>query len=240
MEKYQSKIPIFDWRCDGVTTISCDTHKFGYATKGTSVLMFRSAEIRRFAYFLCNQSTIGLYCTPTIQGSRNGAVIACAWSVMMKLGKNGYIEEATKIMNATDYIKYEIINNNKINKYIKIMGEPLMSVVAWRLTPTIKKRIDGIHVYQISDAMKKYGWSLNNCKDPACTHMCVTAINSNGARKFIDNLIDAIDDVVNNNHKYKKTSGALYGAMVEMGEKQAKDDYMRTYLDVISDLPSKL
>ena len=68
MDKYKNRIPIFDWRCKGITTISCDTHKFGYATKGTSVLMFRSPEIRHFSYFLCNQSTIGLYCTPTIQG----------------------------------------------------------------------------------------------------------------------------------------------------------------------------
>ena len=68
MDKYKDRIPVFDWRCKGVTTISCDTHKFGYATKGTSVLMFKSPEIRHFAYFLCNQSTIGLYCTPTIQG----------------------------------------------------------------------------------------------------------------------------------------------------------------------------
>merc|ERR1712154_360307 len=141
----------------GVTTISCDTHKFGFATKGTSVLMFKSAEIRRFAYFLCNQSTIGLYATPTIQGSRNGAVIACAWTVMMNLGQNGYIDETTKIMDAVDYIKYEIINNDGINKYIEIIGNPLTSVIAWKLTENVKKEIKNIHVYQISDAMKKFG-----------------------------------------------------------------------------------
>ena len=173
-------------------------------------------------------------------GSRNGAVIACAWSVMMKLGKNGYIDEATKIMNAVEYVKYEIMYNEKINKYIQIMGDPVMSVIAWTLRPNIKKKIKGIHEFQISDAMKKYGWSLNNCKSPACTHLCVTSINSNGARKFVSYLIDSIHDVVENNHKYKKTSGAMYGAMIEMGTKQSKEDYMRTYLDVISDLPSKL
>ena len=158
----------------------------------------------------------------------------------MKLGKDGYIREATKIMDATDYIRYEIENNPKINKYIEIMGDPLMSVICWRLTSSIKRKVKTMHVYQISDGMKKFGWSLNNCKSEACTHMCVTAINSNGAKKFIENLIDSIKDVVDNNHKYKKTSGAMYGAMVEMGTKQSKDDYMRTYLDVISDLPSKL
>jgi glutamate/tyrosine decarboxylase-like PLP-dependent enzyme len=33
-------IPVSDFRVPGVTTISADTHKYGYALKGTSILMF--------------------------------------------------------------------------------------------------------------------------------------------------------------------------------------------------------
>eukprot|EP01084_Bolivina_argentea_P092903 167119_1 len=147
MQKYADDIPIFDWRCNGITTISCDTHKFGFTTKGTSVLMFKSAEIRHHAYFMCKKSTIGLYCTPTIQGSRNGAVIACAWTVMMHLGKKGYILEATKIMKAVDYIKYEIINNNKINKNNNVItyGKDILNIMQFikqHSTTNDKKRVN--------------------------------------------------------------------------------------------------
>eukprot|EP01084_Bolivina_argentea_P144788 253956_1 len=80
MDKYKSLIPKYDFKCRGVTSISADTHKFGYAIKGTSVLMFRNNNLRRFGYFCHDETTIGLYCTPTIQGSKNGAVIASCWA----------------------------------------------------------------------------------------------------------------------------------------------------------------
>eukprot|EP01083_Nonionella_stella_P258983 884558_1 len=188
-EQYKHKIKPFDFRCRGVSSISCDTHKFGYAVKGTSVLMFRNNELRRCGYFCMPQSTIGLYSTPTILGSKNGAVIAACWATMIYFGKNGYREEAMKIMNATEYIKDAIINNPNINKYIEIMGEPVISIICWKIRDNIQQKYkDDIHVYQFSDAMKRKGWALDNCINPACTHMCVTGANCGAYKKFVVDL----------------------------------------------------
>ena len=45
-------IPAFDYPCPVVTSISADTHKYGYAFKGSSVLSFRSKALRNAAGLL--------------------------------------------------------------------------------------------------------------------------------------------------------------------------------------------
>lgn len=61
----------FDFRVNGVTSISCDTHKYGFAPKGSSVIMYRSAELRRYQYFVMTEWNGGVYASPTIAGSRS-------------------------------------------------------------------------------------------------------------------------------------------------------------------------
>jgi len=112
-------IPPFDFRCPGVTSISCDTHKFGYSTKGTSVVMYRDPEIRRCGYFMFSDSSIGMYATPTISGSRSGGVIAATWAAMMAMGEEGYIASARKLMAATKKI-HDAVDKMKD---IKIFGK---------------------------------------------------------------------------------------------------------------------
>ena len=72
-------IPDFDFALSGVSSMSCDTHKYGYGAKGTSVILYRNKELRRAQYFAYPEWMGGLYATPTIAGSRSGALLACAW-----------------------------------------------------------------------------------------------------------------------------------------------------------------
>lgn len=60
----------FDFRVDGVTSISCDTHKYGFAAKGSSIIMYRNSKIRKYQYFLYSQWTGGIYASPSVAGSR--------------------------------------------------------------------------------------------------------------------------------------------------------------------------
>lgn len=84
------KIPYaFDFRVDGVTSISCDPHKFSYGPKGTSVLLFRDKYLRRGTFFAVTDWNGALYLTPTTSGSRSGAVIAGTWAALMKQGRQG-------------------------------------------------------------------------------------------------------------------------------------------------------
>jgi sphinganine-1-phosphate aldolase len=66
----------FDFSNPGVSSMSLDTHKYGYALKGTSVVLYRNRQLRQSQYFCYADWTGGMYTTPTIAGSRSGGLIA--------------------------------------------------------------------------------------------------------------------------------------------------------------------
>ncbi len=91
-------VPDFDFSLPGVTSMSADTHKFGYAAKGTSVVLYRGLELRRYQYFTATEWPGGLYFSPTLAGSRPGALSAACWAAMMTMGEQGYLEAARRIL----------------------------------------------------------------------------------------------------------------------------------------------
>ncbi|HEX7133824.1 MAG TPA: aminotransferase class I/II-fold pyridoxal phosphate-dependent enzyme, partial [Iamia sp.] len=84
-------IPVFDFRLPGVTSISADTHKYGYGFKGSSVLAFRDKALRDGQYFFLTDWTGGKYCSPGIEGSRSGGLLAATWASMVSIGREGYL-----------------------------------------------------------------------------------------------------------------------------------------------------
>jgi len=100
------KVPYpFDFTQDGVTSISCDTHKYAYGPKGLSVLMFKTKALRKGTLFATVDWTGGIYATPSIAGSRSGAVIAGTWASLMSFGREGYKEKARAILEAARNIR---------------------------------------------------------------------------------------------------------------------------------------
>ena len=91
----------YDFAVPGVTSMSMDTHKYGYALKGTSVVLYRNKELRQSQYFCYADWSGGLYTTPTIAGSRSGGLIAQTWASLMALGEEGYMRHVKDIMVAT-------------------------------------------------------------------------------------------------------------------------------------------
>lgn len=94
-----------DFRVPGVTAISCDTHKYGFAPKGSSVVMYRTRELRKFQYFLQTDWPGGVYGSPTMAGSRPGALSAGCWAAMMHFGRDGYIETTKDILTCARSIR---------------------------------------------------------------------------------------------------------------------------------------
>lgn len=80
----------FDFKVPGVTSISVDIHKYGFAAKGASCICYRDTALRQRQYTTVASWSGGLYCTPTFQGSRSGALMAAAWSTMLFMGQDGY------------------------------------------------------------------------------------------------------------------------------------------------------
>jgi sphinganine-1-phosphate aldolase len=94
-----------DFRVKGVTSISCDTHKYGFAPKGTSVVMYHSKQLRKYQYFLQTDWPGGVYGSPTMAGSRPGSLSAGCWATMVYFGHAGYVDATKKIVSTARAIK---------------------------------------------------------------------------------------------------------------------------------------
>ncbi|MCP5094169.1 MAG: aspartate aminotransferase family protein, partial [Chloroflexi bacterium] len=121
VEKLGHDVPPFDFRVPGVTSISADTHKYGYAAKGTSVILYRNPELRQFQYYTITDWPGGMYFSPTFAGSRPGALSAACWAAMVSIGEAGYMQAAKAILETAVSIKQGIADIPELH----ILGNPL-------------------------------------------------------------------------------------------------------------------
>jgi glutamate/tyrosine decarboxylase-like PLP-dependent enzyme len=161
IEKLGYAIPPFDFRLPGVTSMSADTHKYGFALKGTSVILYRANIFRRHQYFNIPDWPGGMYASPTASGSRSGGLTAATWAAMVYLGEEGYLKAAGAIMAVADEIKNGITAITELT----LIGEP---------TFVISFRSEAVDVYHINDFMKLRGWRFNVLQLPPALHFCVT------------------------------------------------------------------
>ena len=107
LKQLNYKIPSFDFSVEGVTSISADIHKYGYAAKGASVILYKNSDLRKHHFYTYTKWTGGLYASPTLTGHRPGGPIAAAYAVLKFVGINGYhrlakicMETSQKLQNA--------------------------------------------------------------------------------------------------------------------------------------------
>jgi sphinganine-1-phosphate aldolase len=117
----------WDFRVRGVTSISADLHKYGYAPKGCSVVLYRNAYYRSFQYFAYSTWPGGLFCSPSICGTRPGPNIAAAWATLKVIGRTGY-EDLTRKLMAT---AAEMMSGINSIEGLTVMGKPQMAAFAF-------------------------------------------------------------------------------------------------------------
>lgn len=161
IEKLGYKLPVFDFRLPGLTSMSADTHKYGYGLKGTSVVLYCNSKLRRYQYFNVPDWPGGMYASPTAAGSRSGGLTAATWASMVYLGEEGYLQAARRIMDVADALKTGI---GKIPE-LTVIGDP---------TFVISFRSDKVDIYHVNDFMKTRGWRYNCLHLPPALHFCVT------------------------------------------------------------------
>ncbi|HLX87360.1 MAG TPA: hypothetical protein VKR22_02695, partial [Acidimicrobiales bacterium] len=171
----------FDFRLPGVTSMSADTHKYGFAAKGTSVVLYRSNELRRHQYYRNAEWMGGLYYSPTFAGSRPGALTAETWAAMLAFGEEGYLIATKAILEAAATIRGGI----EALPELFVLGDPLW-VIAFAS--------DTLDVYAVLDEMSARGWSLNGLQNPPAVHICVTLRHAQPgvAERFVDDLDAAV------------------------------------------------
>ena len=205
-EKLGYNVPPFDFRLPGVTSISADTHKYGYAAKGTSVILYRGTDLRHYQYFSVADWPGGIYFSPTLAGSRPGALSAACWAAMVSMGEQGYLEAARRILETTAWLKQEM---RKIPE-IKVIGDPLFLIAF---------QSELLNVYKISEFMSQRRWGLNGLHLPPSVHLCVTLRHTQPGVKerFIEDLRAAIEHV-RQHPEAPEGLGPIYGlaSAVEM------------------------
>ncbi|KAG8530977.1 uncharacterized protein KY384_004334 [Bacidia gigantensis] len=176
----------FDFRVKGVTSISCDTHKYGFAPKGNSTLLYRNPSLRKYQYFVSPGWSGGVYASPSMAGSRPGALIAGCWASLMSQGESGYSEACSKIVGAAKKIETAIRENPILHDDLSIIGRPLVSVVAF----TSKS----LNIYDLADAMSAKGWHLNALQNPPGIHVAVTLPIVAAVDQLIADIVAVVEE----------------------------------------------
>ena len=220
-ERLGHRVPVVDFRNQGVTSISVDTHKYGYAAKGTSVLLYRNDELRREQFFTATDWPGGLYFSPTLAGSRPGALSAMCWAAMLSMGESGYLEAARSILDAAHRIKDGI----SAIPGLRVLGDPLF-VIAFAG--------EGINIFEVMDEMNHRNWSLNGLHRPDCLHLAVTLrhAESGVVERFLSDLRDSVEAV----RKSPGRSGGMapvYGMASQIAFRGMVSDLLKKVLEVL-------
>jgi glutamate/tyrosine decarboxylase-like PLP-dependent enzyme len=176
-------VPDFDFQVPGVTSMSADLHKYGYAAKGASVVLYRDGGLRRHQFFAYTDWPGGIYASATMAGTRPGGPIAAAWAVMHYLGEEGYLALADQVMKTALKLRAGIA----AIPGLKILGEPSMSIMALAA--------DRLNVFEIGDEMGVKGWHLDRQQFPPSLHVTVTPAHAQVADLFLEDLARAVATV---------------------------------------------
>jgi glutamate/tyrosine decarboxylase-like PLP-dependent enzyme len=217
-------IPSFDFRVPGVTSISADTHKYGYAFKGTSTLLFRDKELRNAQYFFLTGWSGGKYCSPGIEGSRSGGLLAATWASMVHLGREGYLRYARAIFDTSAAMQAAVRSHPEL----RLLGRPSF---------LFSFNSDAFDIYHVNDFMRPRGWRFNGQQYPNALHMAVTRPQTQPgiADAFAADLADAVA-YARDKHAAGAApfSGAIYGG-VAGGLNAEADEFIRAVMAEMMD-----
>jgi sphinganine-1-phosphate aldolase len=141
-------LPDFDFSVPGVTSISADLHKYGYAAKGSSLVLYRDKSLRRWQIFASTATTGYTLINPTLLSSKSAGPLAGAWAILNFLGQEGYHRIVEEVQAATG----RLIRGIGEIEGLRVMGEPDMCMFSIAS--------DELNVYQLADEMKVRGWYL--------------------------------------------------------------------------------
>jgi sphinganine-1-phosphate aldolase len=199
LEKLGRPIPKWDFRVPGVTSISADLHKYAYAGKGASTLLWRSIDDMRFQIFVATDFPGGIYASPTLLGTRPGGPIAAAWAALQGLGADGYLELARRAVEAADKLRAGIT----AIPGLALLGRPDATIVSYAAV--------GADVYAIADQLEKRGWSVDRQHRPSSIHLTVTANHAPVIDRYLADLRECLAEVRANPALSKSGSAPMYG-----------------------------
>jgi sphinganine-1-phosphate aldolase len=213
-------IPPFDLSVPGVTSLSADVHKYGFAAKGASVVLYRDAGLRRHQFHVATGWPGGIYISPTAAGTRPGGAIAAAWAALQAIGADGYREIAATILDTATRLRKGIDGIEGLH----VLGDPPASAIAFGS--------DEVDVYAVADVLEQRGWHVDRQIDPACLHVLVTPVHAPVVDDLVDDLGAAVSAVRADPSLSTQGQAAMYGMMATLPEGDGQvDDFLLAVLD---------
>jgi sphinganine-1-phosphate aldolase len=187
LDRLGADVTPFDFRVEGVTSISMDFHKYAYCPKGASVILYRDRSLRRYQLYACASWTGYTVINSTIQSTKSGGPLAAAWATLHFVGDDGYLEIARRTLTATR----QLVDGIRAIGGLRVLGEPEMSLVAFTA--------DDLDIFALADEMKTRGWyvqpQLAYGTSPANIHLSVTAASDDRVEPLLDDLSACCESV---------------------------------------------
>jgi len=219
-EKLGAAVPAFDFRVPGVSSMSCDTHKYGYAPKGTSVVLYRGQELRQHQYFTLADWPGGLYYSPTFSGSRPGGLSAACWASLVSVGEAGYLKATGSILDAVKKMHEGLLTIPGI----KILGQPIGPFAFGS---------DDVNIYQVMDQLSARGWALTGLLNPAAIHVSPTLrwAQPGVAERFVEHVRES-EQYVRENPDLEGGMAPIYGMAAAIPDRSFVHEMLRQVMDV--------
>jgi glutamate/tyrosine decarboxylase-like PLP-dependent enzyme len=173
----------FDFRVPGVTSMSADVHKYGYASKGVSVILYRDHELARRQLFVTSDWLGGFYASTAMAGTRPAGPIAAAWAVMMHLGHSGYVELTRVAHDAARELRRGI----EAIDALAVRGDPPATVLAFGARDP-----DALDIFAVGERLAADGWYLDRQNRPDSLHATVHAGSAATVPALVDDLRRAV------------------------------------------------
>lgn len=206
LERMGLPLPLWDFRVPGVSSISADVHKYGYAPKGASVLLHRSMESLRHQFFVKAGWQGGIYLSPTMAGTRSGGAIAAAWTSLHALGEDGMLQLARGAWQTAEALRAGIARIDGL----RLLGRPDTTVVTYASAP------DGPDLYAVADLMQAKGWPMDRQAAPPSVHLSCNAVNAPQVPVYLADLAEAVAYARAHPELRKEGEAAVYGLMARI------------------------
>ncbi len=200
------QIPPWDYRVPGVTSISADIHKYGYAAKGASTITYRSLDYLRYQMFAYENWPGGVFASSALLGTRPGGAYAAAWGVIQYFGKDGYRKLASDTLAAVNQLKAGIAAIPEL----EVMGTPRGPLFSYRSVA------ENVNIYAVGDQMDARGWQVNRNQKPAGLHAMVTAQHLKVVDDYLADLRASVETVKADPSLAQQGGAATYGMMAHV------------------------
>lgn len=183
-------IPPWNFAVPGVTSMSVDLHKFGYTSKGASVIMHRNKKLRNYQTYATDNWLGGAYGSSGVLGTKGGGAMAAAWAVMHYLGDDGYLRVTAAARRACEELAAVIDATPELT----LRAQPDTTLLAFGATDP-----EALDVYAVADALWRRGWYVDRQGPPPSLHCTVNAVHDGKISAFADDLRAALEETKTTN-----------------------------------------